>query len=161
MIDYKILVDGRVQVIILEIQNQQLGFINLYAHNASSDRRRMWSYLCDTLPHVDHWCMVGDFNMIEDKLDRSGGSQAVLYGSELSFWERLCFKYGFQDTWYSSSFNKHVESLQFSRSDRRLLGTNLARLDRFYADDFFLTLGGSLQILAGQHFQITHLLLLL
>ena len=33
----------------------------------------------DTLPHVDHWCMVGDFNMIEDKLDRSGGREAVLY----------------------------------------------------------------------------------
>ena len=152
VIDYRILVEGRVQVIIVEIQNLQLGFINVYAHNASADRRRLWSYLCDTLPHVDHWCMVGDFNMIEDKLDRSGGSEAVLYGSELSFWERLCFKYGFQDTWYSSSFSKHVESLQFSRSDRRLLGTNLARVDKFYADDFFLTLGGSLHILAGTTF---------
>ena len=152
VIDYKILVEGRVQFIILEIQNLQLGFINVYAHNATTDRRRLWSYLCDTLPQVDHWCMAGDFNMIEDKLDRSGGSQAVLYGSELSFWERLCFKYGFQDTWCSPSFNKHVESLQFSRSDRRVLGVNISRLDRFYADDFFIALGGSLQILAGTTF---------
>ena len=58
----------------------------------------------------------------------------------------------FQDTWYSSSFSKHIASPQFSRSDRRLLGTNLARLDTFYADDFFLTLGGSLHILAGTTF---------
>ena len=43
--------------------------------------------------------MVGDFNMIEDKLDRSGGSQVAFYCFELSFWERLCFKYGFRDTW--------------------------------------------------------------
>ena len=126
VIDYKILVEGRVQFIILEIQNLQLGFINVYAHNAVADTRRLWSYMCDTLPQVDHWCMAGDFNMIEDKLDRSGGSQAVLYGSELSFWERLCFKYGFQDTWCSPSFSKHVESLQFSRSDRRLLGANIS-----------------------------------
>ena len=118
--------ERRLQVIIVEIQNLQLGFIILYAYNALSDRRRLWSYLCDTLPYVDHWCMVGDFNMIEDKLDRSGGSQAVLYGSELSFWERLCFKYGFQDTWCSPSFSKHVESLQFSRSDRQLLGANIS-----------------------------------
>ena len=78
MIDYRILVEGRVQFIILEIQNLQLGFINVYAHNAAADTRRLWSYMCDTLPQVDHWCMAGDFNMIEDKLDRSGGSQVVL-----------------------------------------------------------------------------------
>ena len=149
VINYRILVEGRVQVIIIEIQNLQLGFINVYAHNAAADRRRLWSYMCDTLPQVDHWCMAGDFNMIEDKLDRSGGSKAILYGSKLSFWKSLCCTYGFEDTWYSFSFSKHVESLQFSRLDRGLLGTNLAQLDRFYATDFFIALGGSLQILAG------------
>ena len=50
VIDYKILVEGRVQFIILEIQNLQLGFINVYAHNAAADRRRLWSYMCDILP---------------------------------------------------------------------------------------------------------------
>ena len=57
---------------------------------------------------------------------------------------------GFQYTWCSSSFSKHVESLQYSRSDRWLLGTNLAQLD--YNDDFFIALGGSLQIFVGTTF---------
>ena len=69
-------------------------------------------------------------------------------------------KYGFHDTWYSPSFSKHVEFVRFSRSDRRL-DINLIRLDRFYVDDFFIALGGSSQILAGQLSHITHLLLLL
>ena len=46
--------EGGVQVIILEIQNLHLGFINGYANNASTNRRRLWSYLCDSLPHVEH-----------------------------------------------------------------------------------------------------------
>lgn len=41
------------------------------------------------------------------------------------------------------------DSLNFSRSDRRIGGTNLSRLDRVYASDLVLDRGGSVGILGG------------
>ena len=47
------------------------------------------------------------------------------------------------------SFNRVPESLSFSRSDRRLVGVNLSRLDRFYGDAFVWARGGQLGIIPG------------
>ena len=45
-----------------------------------------------SLPTVDHWCIAGDFNMIEDPEDRNGEGGATVHGLELSGWERFTMK---------------------------------------------------------------------
>ena len=60
---------------------------------------------------MDHWCFVGDFNMLEDPSDRMGGSTVTISGSELAEWEKLCFKFNLQDLWFIQSFTIRVESL--------------------------------------------------
>ena len=68
--------------------------------------------------------------MIESFLDRVGGSHCTVHGMELAAWERLCLRLWIDDVWQVLSFGREAWSLAFSRSDRRLDGTNLARLDR-------------------------------
>ena len=46
---------------------------------------------------MDHWCIVGDFNMLEDPSNRMGGSTVTISGTELAEWEKLCFKFNLQD----------------------------------------------------------------
>ena len=90
--------------------------------------------------------------MLEDPSDRMGGSIVTISSSELVEWEKLCFKFNLQDLWFIQSFARRVESLQFSRSNRRVADANLSRIDRFYADQFFWELGGALGIVPGTNF---------
>ena len=53
---------------------------------------------------MDHWCIVGDFNMLEDPFDRMGGSTVTILGAELAEWETLCFKFSVQNLWFMQSF---------------------------------------------------------
>ena len=48
------------------VSNLKLGFLNIYAPNSRGARKEFWFKIGFDLPSVDHWCMVGDFNMIED-----------------------------------------------------------------------------------------------
>ena len=109
-------------------------------------------FIADALPAVDHWCVGGDFNMLEDPLDRVGGNQTTLHGSELAAWERLCMTLRISDVWQHEAFMHATGSLDFSCSDRRKGGTNLSRLDRFYVSDWLGEQGGSVGILAGTSF---------
>ena len=104
------------------------------------------------IPQIDHWASVGDFNMLEDVQDRQGGSSRIISGSQFREWEKLCMSLQLVDLWSVQSFNRIPESLSFSRSDRRLAGVNLSRLDRFYGDVFMWTRGGQLGILPGFSF---------
>ena len=65
-----------------------------------------WFKIGSDLPSVDHWCMVGDFNMIEDFGDRIGGSHALIGATELVTWERLCLSFILQDAWHVTSFGR-------------------------------------------------------
>ena len=56
------------------------------------------------------------------------------------------------DAWSHEGFARAVGSLSFSRSDRRLGGTNLSGLDRFYISDIVGEKGGTVGILAGTTF---------
>lgn len=68
-----------------------MGFLNVYAPNAASGQAEFWALIEASLPVADHWCMGGDFNMLEDASDRQGGSSVTIQGEELASWERLCF----------------------------------------------------------------------
>ena len=47
---------------------------------------------------------------------------------------------------------RYQDSLSFSRSDRRIPGTNLLRLDRFYVGEAFILNGGNITIMLGTTF---------
>mgnify|MGYP006973830904 FL=1 len=49
--------------------------------------RNLWFKIGSNLLSMDHLCMVGDFNMIEDFSDRIGGSYALIGVVELITWE--------------------------------------------------------------------------
>ena len=66
--------------------------------------------------------MMGDFNMIEDFGDRTGGSHALISASGLITLERLCLSLRLQDAWHFTSFDRLKDSLSFSQSNRREQG---------------------------------------
>lgn len=71
-----------------------LGILNVYAPNQTGSRVQFWSMLEPSLPEADMWCLGGDFNMIEDAADRTGGSMTTIQSSELGSWEHLCLSRG-------------------------------------------------------------------
>ena len=103
-------------------------------------------------PRADCWCMGTDFNMLESLDDRVGGSQTLVHGQELAAWEQLCMTLRISDAWSHEGFSRAVGSLSFSRSDRRLGGTNLSKLDKFYISDSVGERAGTVGILAGTTF---------
>ena len=87
--------------------------------------------------------------MIETLEDRQGGSQVTVHGSELAAWERLCMALGLHDVWHLADFARERDSLGFSRSDRRIGGMNLSRIDRIYVSDALSDYGGMTSIIIG------------
>lgn len=73
--------------------------------------------------------------MIEAPSDRIGGSHTTIHGSKLAAWERLCMTLWIDDVWHHEGFGQEQDSLTFSRSVRRVGGSNLSRIDRFYVSD--------------------------
>ena len=45
------------------------------------------------LPVAQHWCLCGDWNMIESPIDRLIGPSITISGLELREWQKLMFKY--------------------------------------------------------------------
>ena len=74
---------GRAQYVIMKFHNKKVGFLNLYAPNYSSTRLNMQIELDCSLQVVDNWCVVGDFNMIDDPDDKSGEGGVTKHGSKL------------------------------------------------------------------------------
>ena len=116
----RVIVRGRGQYVELKVDGVSWGILNVYAPNHASARTLFWTQICDALQNIEHWCMAGDFNMLEDPNDRRGGSTMTVRGSKLGAWERLCFKMGIQDVWFLNTFCKEPNSLRFSRSSRRM-----------------------------------------
>ena len=72
-----------------------------------------------------------------------------MHGSERAAWEQLCMTMRLEDAWHHSGFSRGSRNLQFSRSDRRVGGTNLSRIDELYISDDLGMRGGTSEILAG------------
>lgn len=147
--DRGIIVPRRAQWMLLQWGEVRLGFLNLYVPNQASARAAFWTQIADALPENEHWCVGGDFNMIEAPGDRIGGSHVMVHGSELAAWERFCMALRIDDVWHLESFGRDHGSLLFSCSDRWIGGSNLSRIDRFYVSDWVGGRGGSIGILAG------------
>ncbi|KAI5067663.1 hypothetical protein GOP47_0018191 [Adiantum capillus-veneris] len=87
--------------------------------------------------------------MIEAPEDRLGGNEVTNHGSELATWENLCMSLRFSDVWHHEGFARERDSLLFTRSGRRIGGTNLSHIDRMYISDMLGDRGGSIGIMAG------------
>ena len=85
--------------------------------------------------------------MIEDVADRMGGIGTIISRREAKCWDYFCFSFGLLVLWKVHSCSRIQRSLQFSRSDGSVIGTNLSRLDGFYASSVFWEAGGSLGII--------------
>ena len=89
------------RVIYLMVLELKLGLLDL---NSRGARKEFWFKIGSHLLSVDHWCMVGDFNMIENFGDRTRGSHSLIGVAELITWDRLCLSFKFQDAWHATSF---------------------------------------------------------
>ena len=152
IIQKQVVIPGRAQFVIIQEEETTWGLLNIYAPNTATARQQFWKDLLNKLPSLDHWCIAGDFNMLEDPIDRMGGSSITIHGHELTMWEQLVFSLQMLDAWHAPSMVRTNTSLLFSRSDRRVNGTNLARLDRFYLSGKFISATGTVHIMPGTTF---------
>ena len=143
IIDKGVLIQDRAHFIILNIHNENIGFLNVYAPNKPNERKLFWDSLADSTPQASCWCLGGDFNMIERLEDRTRSNGSIIQRTELSAWERLSFQLGVSDIWEAHGFYQMSDSLMFSRTDRKVQGANMSTLDRFYASNFILSHGRS------------------
>ena len=135
IVDKGCLQGGQAQFIVFKLLEKKVGLLNVYAPNSTRGRAQIWCQLWNDLPVMDRWCIVRDFNMLEDASDPMDGSIVTTSSAKLAEWEKLCFKFSLQDLWFKCSFlQKRVESLQFSRSNMWVVDANLSR---FHADQFF------------------------
>ena len=86
--------------------------------------------------------------MLEDPIDKMGGSSIMIQGHELAIWEQLMFSLQVLDVWHAPLL-VHTKS---SRPDRHLNGINLSRLDRFYVSNKFLSFTTTIHILPRTSF---------
>ena len=65
------------------------GYLNIYVPNHASARKHFWCKITDALLDVHHCCVARgfNFNMIEDPVDRKGGSVVTIHGEDLEVWE--------------------------------------------------------------------------
>ena len=64
----------------------------------------------------------------------------------------MCLKLSILDAWHMPNVYRSQGSLHFSRSDRRIGGTNISRLDRFYVGEAFFLNGGNINIMPRTFF---------
>lgn len=71
VLDSGVLVEGRAQFLILDINGSHIGILNIYGPNDTGRRAQFWGILADIdYPEAD-WILCGDFNMTELGEDRT------------------------------------------------------------------------------------------
>jgi hypothetical protein len=123
---------GRVKYVIIRIEGEVVDLANVYVPNHETTSVVFWKEMLEKLPNIPNWCMKGDFNIIESCNDRCGGSSYIIHGQKLADWEKLCVRFRLEDAWTIQDFSKDPRLLMYSRSDRRILGATLSRIDRIY-----------------------------
>lgn len=89
LLESAVLVEARCQYIILDINGDRIGILNIYAPNCTGKQ----AVFCQA-----HWIVAGDFNMTELGEDRSQGSSFRNMGPrELSAWSRFVLHLGLSD----------------------------------------------------------------
>ena len=108
ILDSGILIAGRAQYVILRLNpTLKIGILNIYAHNDSQRRAKLWDLLTETnLPEAE-WIMGGDFNSVESLDDRIGRRCTTgMEPREMEAWSRLLMKHNFSDSFLSTDFRR-------------------------------------------------------
>ena len=54
----------------LWIHGELIGFLDVYVPNHAIAQVGFWTQIMDVLHDLDHWFVEGNFNMLEDPMDR-------------------------------------------------------------------------------------------
>lgn len=134
-------IEGRANYVILNVNGQKVGLLNIYAPNRTGPRARFWGALADhVFPQAD-WVVGGDFNMVEDAEDRTADFHANNIGRrEEGAWGRFLQHLGIQDVFYSDEYRRLGSKRHTWRRERPQ--PTWSRIDRFYASNTIRTKGG-------------------
>ena len=69
-------------IILKGLSGGDLGLLNIYAPNDSSDRIPLWDSVRESLPQSCCWIFGGDFNMVESLADKSSSCTRIVCDSE-------------------------------------------------------------------------------
>ena len=100
----------------------------MYASNNYRERVELWEWCCVHLPKI-LWVIVGDFNMVEHRIDKSGGLTHSWKGNEMYFWHKFKRKFNlldpmehmhgkFHDIWCTWCNNQRGKQRVYCRLDR-------------------------------------------
>jgi hypothetical protein len=104
-----------------------VGFINVYAPNDSGARCELWTTLAIELPQADRWILLGDFNMVENRQDKSNAC-----GRLLPMRERILFD-ALKEQLNITDFPRTRGGAQYTWDNGRMTNCRfMARLDRLY-----------------------------
>jgi hypothetical protein len=70
LVDKSEVVQGHAQYVILNLNREQTGFLNVYVPDNKQNRKYFWCSISQSIPQADCWCIGGDFNIIESTKDR-------------------------------------------------------------------------------------------
>jgi hypothetical protein len=113
-----------------------INVINVYASTNSLERVALWEELSHVLPRDCRSILVGDFNFVERRTDKSNLCGKLVSDGEKVVFSQLVALLGVEDNFPSTS------PVKFSWDNRRRDGVRvLARLDRIYS--FQTTTAGS------------------
>ncbi|KAL3677620.1 hypothetical protein R1sor_027568 [Riccia sorocarpa] len=118
-------IDGRVECIRIQMDEQILSVASVYAPNEAGDRMTFWRSLQQSLP-PGQWLIGGDWNSVTSSLNTSSTSNIQPDEEDLLF-QQLCATLQIRD---ASDLAGTRESLRFSRSQNRKGHFIWSRLDR-------------------------------
>lgn len=81
VLDSGVLIEGRAQFLILDINGSSVGILNIYGPNDTGRRAQFWSALADIDYLEADWILCGNFKMTELGEDRSQGFHAKNKGT--------------------------------------------------------------------------------
>jgi hypothetical protein len=141
LVESAVVLEGRAQFVILEINKTRVGILNIYAPNDTGHRARFCNNLAEFPFQEACWMATGDFNMTELSSDKSHDFNARYMGRrEESAWARFTLRLGIQDVFHSEEYRKIGNKMHTWR--RECSVPTWSRLDRFYIDSNLRLRGG-------------------
>ncbi|KAG0571961.1 hypothetical protein KC19_VG056700 [Ceratodon purpureus] len=142
ILDNGVLVESRVQYIVFDLgEGLKIGILNVYAHNHTVARQRLWSKLRLCKFPEACWILAGDLNMTENAEDRSPDYTGKAMGDrERGAWFNFSVELGINDVFYLDEFRRiGVKRHTWKREKPTPIWS---RLDCFYVDGVLQQYGG-------------------
>lgn len=114
--DHGNLIDGHCIWVLMQIHDQLVGFLCVYAPIDVRLRVDLWQEIVDVLPSVDSWIVGGDFNNLEAPLDYHDDIPPHLRGItsvDIDAWDSFLFALQLLDAWHEQSSMHTKGTLDF------------------------------------------------